>query len=420
VNRLRQQIVEGNRESFVAPHRIADGTVRTVEVHSSPIHTGGRTILCSIVHDVTEREAAKVALIESEERFRQLFEKIYTVMLVVDPANGAILDANPAASSFYGYPREVLCRMKIGEINTLPPAEIASNLSHIRQGELHLFEVPHRIANGTVLTVEIFATPVIMGGQPRLIEIVHDITDRKQAEKEREAMIRDLEEKNAELERFTYTVSHDLKTPLITIRGFAGLLGEDLGKNDHEATHRDLVRIDAAAEKMEHLLTDLLNLSRIGRMVNPPEQVPFGTIVAEALDLLCGPLTKRGVAVTVDPEMPAVSVDRVRTREVVTNLVENAIKFTDNQEHPAIHIGTQQREGKPVFFVRDNGIGIEAQYQTRIFNLFEKLDPKKEGSGAGLAIVKRIVEIHGGKIWAESEGKGKGSTFFFTLPPAGP
>jgi len=245
-----------------------------------------------------------------------------------------------------------------------------------------------------------------------------DITERKLVESEREKLIKDLEQKNAELERFTYTVSHDLKSPLITIHGFTDLLGEDIQKNDSAMVARDIERINAATQKMETLLKDLLNLSRIGRIVNPPEKVPFSEIAREAMGLLEIPLRKGGVNVSIDPDMPTVNVDQVRVREVLTNLVENAIKFMGDQTHPEIHIGFEYDGGSPVFFVRDNGIGIDPKYHERIFKLFEKLDPKKEGSGAGLAIVKRIIEVHGGKIWVESKGNGSGSTFLFTLPGA--
>lgn len=544
VTRLRHQIAEKGRQSFVAPHRLRDGSIRTVEVHSSPIRIKDRIILFSIVHDVTEREAAKAALTESEERFRDLFEKNYTVMLEIDPSDGRILDANPAASAFYGYPRDVLCHMNVPDINTLPPEGIAGILSRVRDGELHLFEVPHRLADGTSRMVEIFATPVITKGRPRLIAIIHDITERKrteaalleseekfrtlvetayegiwildadyritfanprmaemlgyapeemigrslesfisldelgdhkkvatgqkagsaaqferkylrrngsvcwalvsavpitkdgtfagvfatamditqrkQAEKEREAMIRNLEEKNAEMERFVYTISHDLKTPLITILGYAGLLEEDLETGKTEELRSCIDRITAAGKKMDALLADVLQLSRIGRVALPSEKISMTVIAREAADLVAISLQQRGAEIGIDPDMPEVYVDRNRIREVLVNLVENAVKYTGSEKHPRIRIGAKEQGGAPVFFVQDNGMGIDPAYLERIFNLFEKLDPKSPGTGAGLAIVKRIIEVHGGRIWAESRGGGQGSTFFFTLPAADP
>jgi signal transduction histidine kinase len=171
-----------------------------------------------------------------------------------------------------------------------------------------------------------------------------------------------------------------------------------------------------AATKMEELLHDLLNLSRIGRIVNPPEKVSFTVIAEGAVELLEVGIRERKVVVVIDPGMPVVKVDQARVREAIMNLVENAVKFMGDQQYPEIRIGVEYDNNQPVFFVRDNGIGIDPKYFGKLFNLFEKLDAKKEGSGVGLAIVRRIIEVQGGRIWVESGGPGKGSTFRFTLP----
>jgi signal transduction histidine kinase len=245
---------------------------------------------------------------------------------------------------------------------------------------------------------------------------VQDITDRKMTEAQREMLIRELEQKNTELERFTYTVSHDLKSPLITIRGFAGLLEDDALKGDPLLLKKDINRILEAADIMQALLTDLLELSRVGRIVNPPKKIPFGRIVHEAVDLLDGPIGERGVTVEITPDLPVVIVDHTRIREVIVNLIENALKFLGDQPAPIIRIGADMNGELPVFFVQDNGIGIDPRYLERVFNLFERLDTSAVGTGIGLTIARRIIEVHGGRIWAESEGAGKGTTFRFTLP----
>jgi signal transduction histidine kinase len=240
---------------------------------------------------------------------------------------------------------------------------------------------------------------------------------RVQAEAEREKLIAELEAKNAELERFTYTVSHDLKAPLITMRGFLGLLEKDAQAGDAEQMQADMRRVVEATDKMQRLLNELLELSRIGRITNLPGAVPFETIAHEAIELVHGQLEAHRVQVDVTPDLPTVYGDRARLVEVVQNLVDNAAKFMGDQAEPQITIGQQgtDRDGKPILFVRDNGLGIDPQYHDRIFGLFDKLDPRSEGTGIGLALIKRIVEVHGGRIWIESE-TGKGSTFLFTLP----
>ena len=226
----------------------------------------------------------------------------------------------------------------------------------------------------------------------------------------------DLAAKNAELERFNYTVSHDLKTPLVTIRGFAGLAGTDLAAGRQEAVRKDLGRIVAAADKMHRLLDDLLELSRIGRVVHPPEDVSLADLVKEALELLKGQLEPRGISVHVAADLPMVRADRRRLLEVLQNLLENAVKFMGAQAQPRIDVGWRQDGVERVFYVRDNGQGIEPRFLERVFGLFEKLDPGGDGTGVGLALVRRIIEAHGGRAWAESEGPGQGATFCLTLP----
>jgi PAS domain S-box-containing protein len=232
----------------------------------------------------------------------------------------------------------------------------------------------------------------------------------------REKLIQELESKNAELERFTYTVSHDLKSPLVTINGFLGYLKGDAASGNADRVATDIQRIQDAVDKMHLLLRELLELSRIGRIANPPENIPFADLVRGALELVHGQLETRGVTVHIQPNLPAVQGDRQRLMEVLQNLIDNAAKYMGSQVSPKIEIGQYGEEaGQHIFFIKDNGIGISPQYHERIFGLFDKLDAKSEGTGVGLALVKRIIEVHGGRIWVESE-TGKGSTFYFTLP----
>jgi signal transduction histidine kinase len=246
-------------------------------------------------------------------------------------------------------------------------------------------------------------------------EMANDITERKEMEQERADLLAEMENKNAELERFTYTVSHDLKSPLITIKGFLGLLEQDAINGEPDRVKDDVARISGAVEKMSLLLEELLELSRIGRLMNPPEDLPLTELVQEAVDMVGGQIKERGVEVVIQPGLPVVHGDRVRLREVLENLVSNAAKFMGDQPEPKIEIGMRNEDQEPVFFVRDNGIGIEPQYQAKIFDLFEQIVPGIEGSGIGLALVKRIIAVHGGQIWVESDGLGRGTTFYFTL-----
>jgi signal transduction histidine kinase len=267
-----------------------------------------------------------------------------------------------------------------------------------------------------ILTSTILISQALRKIDEALAKSQREINERKRVEGEREKIIKEQEAKNAELERFTYTVSHDLKSPLITISGFLGLLEADAKSGNMEKFKGDLQRINEAAEKMKRLLDELLELSRIGRLVNPPSDTPFTKIVEEALSLTRGRLMAGNIKVNVEKDLPTVRGDRPRLVEVMQNLIDNAAKFMGDQSAPRIDIGMQNTNGEQTFFVKDNGIGIEAKYREKVFGLFDKLNPQSEGTGVGLALAKRIVEVHSGRIWVESEGKGKGSMFCFTLP----
>jgi len=231
---------------------------------------------------------------------------------------------------------------------------------------------------------------------------------------QRQELIDELELKNAELERFTYTVSHDLKSPLVTITGFLGFLERDALAGNVEKIKNGIDRITNAARKMQVLLNDLLELSRIGRIINAPEDVPFEEIVHEAVDRVRGRLDEINAIVEIQRDLPVVHGDRIRLVEVVQNLLENAAKYSNPKSH--IEIGSlEELQNSKVFYIRDNGIGIAPKYHENIFGLFNKLNATSEGTGIGLTLVKRIIEVHGGRIWVESEA-GKGATFYFTLP----
>ncbi|MDH3760766.1 MAG: PAS domain-containing protein [Gammaproteobacteria bacterium] len=234
---------------------------------------------------------------------------------------------------------------------------------------------------------------------------------------EREVISTELEAKNAELERFTYTVSHDLKSPLVTIRGFLGLLEKDIEAADSKRIAEDIKKLKNATDTMGMLLNDLLELSQVGRVVGETVSCSLSALVKQATELVKSDLDSSAIEIIVE-DMPSVKVDESRIVEVFLNLLENAIKFSGEQESPRIHISAKPMDGMICCSVRDNGIGIDEQYHDQIFELFERLDAQVDGTGIGLALVKRIIESHGGIIWVESEGPGLGCTMSLTLPRA--
>ncbi len=233
---------------------------------------------------------------------------------------------------------------------------------------------------------------------------------------ERERLIAQLETKNTELERFTYTVSHDLRSPLITIDGFANLLRKSLADGDMSTATEDVQRICDAGERMDRLLKELLELSRIGRTTNPATGTSLNELAGDALAAVSGQVRQRDVCVDVATDMPEILGDRLRLTELVQNLIDNAVKYMGDQPRPRIEIGCRVSGEETVCFVRDNGIGIDPRDHQRVFELFRQLDRESEGTGVGLTLAQRIVEVHEGRIWIESEGLGHGSTFCFSLP----
>lgn len=245
-----------------------------------------------------------------------------------------------------------------------------------------------------------------------------DITPRKRAEEEREALLADVESKNAELERFTYTVSHDLKSPLVTINGFLGVLEEDIseleGQEALAASLADSVgRIRKAGSKMSLLLDELLEMSRVGRVLGPQGATSLRALVDDALLLCDGALKESGAVLKVEGTFPEVWVDGVRIVQVLQNLVDNACKYRDPDRKLEISIVA---DASGSVRVTDNGIGVAPRHHERIFRVFEKLNPATPGSGIGLALVKRIVETHSGSI--EVVNCEPGTQFCIQLPLA--
>lgn len=231
-----------------------------------------------------------------------------------------------------------------------------------------------------------------------------------------QALIGQLEIKNSELERFTYTVSHELKSPLVTIGGFLGHLHRDLAANDVDRINYDMGRISAAIEIMGHQLDDLLQLSRVGHAANPPTRFSIASLCYEVLQNLEGLIDARGAQVNIEANMPEVYADEARIREVVKNLLENGIKFVPENRSPRINISAEESGGRVRCCVQDNGPGIEPRFHDKVFGLFDRLDNSVPGTGIGLSLARRIIEAHGGSIWIDSRGDGQGSSFCFTLP----
>ena len=378
-----------------------------------------------IVTDVTDQKLAETRLLASEERFRLLMEQS-PFAIEVYRRDGVMAQANKAWERLWNVPDRTRF---VGTYNIL---------SDIQAKEIGYSDAISRaFVGGSTDIAEAVYNPRLSGNPGRrrylhssiyplfddnkeiinAVMIHEDITTRKEVAQERELLISELEAKNTELERFTYTVSHDLKSPLITIRGFLGMLKKDFAAADQKRVDDDLARIGNAADKMHALLDDVLRLSRIGRIVNLSENISLRQLTEEVVELLHGPLQEKNIAIHISDDLPKVYGDRVRLYEVMQNLIENAVKFIGDAEQPTIEIGVRTEAHQHICFVKDNGIGIDPKFHDKVFDLFDQLSQNVDGTGVGLAMVKRIIETHGGRVWVESRGVGTGSTFCFTIPP---
>jgi len=377
-------------------------------------------ILANIWYRNAIEKDRQETLRKAEEKYREIVENSIEGIFQ-STRDGKFLSVNPAMVHMYRYPSEDAMLKEIRDISQdlyVSPGQRQEFIRRMEEnGTIYGLELEERRRDGSIFWISMNVRSVRDENEKILYYegTVEDITVRKQFELERENLIVELEKKNTELEQFTYTVSHDLKSPLVTIKGFLGFLAQDALDGNSPRLEDDIHRISESTDRMQHLLNDLLELSRIGRSMNPPEQIDFRELVDGALKLIKGQLGGREINIVVQDEFPRVYGDRQRLLEVLQNLLENSIKFMGDQTDPRIEIGVDEGNEIPVFFIKDNGSGIAPEYHERIFGLFNRLDPNVEGTGIGLAIVKRIIEVHGGRIWVESDA-GKGAAFFFTIP----
>ncbi len=402
-----------------------DGQFIPVEIRTVPVNIDSKTVVLGIARDITVRkryeEELKKKTVDLNKRMNEL-NCLYSISMLVEKRESVekilqrTVDLIPFSLQFPEITRARIV-LRESEYSTKGFRETACKLKrpiHVNGNQVGFLEVcilskKKKDTTGSFSKEEFNLIYDIA-------ESLGDIIQQKRLEEERECLIRDLEERKAELERFIYTISHDLKNPLVTISGFIGILEKDIVQSDGNTVQTDITYISDSIKKMQKILDELLKFCRTGHSARSRETFSMDDLVKETLQSLSSEIDEKGVKIHVFSDLPVVYGDQERLYEVVLNLLKNAISFLGDQTDPMIEIGMKYDGGEPVFYVRDNGMGIDPQYHEKIFDLFEKIDQQSTGSGVGLAIAKRIIELQGGRIWVESDGENKGSTFFFTLP----
>lgn len=397
-------------------------------------HTGRRESFgCTVlIRDITERKRAEADLRESEDRFRNMVESVHDYAIYMLDPEGRITTWNSGAQKVEGYNTNEILGKHFSEFFT--PEDVKN-------------DIPNRYlkraaAEGTVTNEgwrvrkdgsrfwsqgTITALRDENGKLRGFSKVAHDMTDKKRSEEEIRRFNLELEERvrrrttqleaaNAELEAFSYSVSHDLRAPLRHIVGYVDILQvEAEDKLDDEACEH-LQTIANAAKQMGDLIDALLEFSRMGRAELRKQRVNLGQLVEAAQRALRPEYQDRQVEWKIGP-LPNVEGDSIMLNQVIINLVSNALKYTRPRKKAVIEIGAKQSDHKIIFYIRDNGVGFDMAYSDKLFGVFQRLHPAREfeGTGIGLANVRRIIHRHGGRVWAES-ALDEGATFYFSIP----
>jgi PAS domain S-box-containing protein len=398
--------------------RLALPTARLPDGQEQAGVSGGTPVIRTAVSDITDRK-------RMDENIRLLATVVRNSndAVTVQDFEGRIISWNRGAELMYGYSEDEAFQMTIWRL--MPASKRTEQeqlVRRLRAGEtIHSFETQRLTREGRLLDVWLTVTKLVddAGTPVGIASTDRDITERKRTEEVLRKTIADMDRSNKELEQFAYVASHDLQEPLRMVASFTQLLAKRYkDKLDADANEFIGYAVDGA-NRMQKMINDLLSYSRVETRGKPFEAVGCTAILNQALTNLRMAIEETGAMITQDP-LPTVMGDESQLVQLFQNLIDNAIKFRREEEPPRIHISAEDRGNDWFFSVKDNGIGIDPQYNERIFIIFQRLHRREEypGTGIGLTICKKIVERHGGRVWVDSQ-PGNGSTFYFTIPKTG-
>jgi PAS domain S-box-containing protein len=420
VGRLWRDHQRGEGE-FLAEMRLVrgDGAVRWVRGHAAPLsgEVGPAGGLVGTIEDISAAKEAERRLRLSEEKFAKAFRASPDAIVISTATDGRYIELNDAFAAMLGYSRdELLGRTALGLGVWADPEDRARLLRQIRRdGQVADFGSRLRRKDGRVFDVQVSVQEVTLGDEGCLLFICRDVSYAKEMEERSRALLAKLDASNKELEQFAYVTSHDLQEPLRMIAGYAQLIERRYrGRLDADADEFIDFLVDGA-KRMQAMIQDLLEYSRVERLGGQFTTFALGPVLDEVRANLSVALADTGGGIEVDA-LPEISADRTQVLRLFQNLIGNALKYRSPDRPPRVRVSAGHDGGQWTFSVADNGIGIDPAYFDRIFLVFQRLHTREhyEGTGIGLAICKKIVERHGGRIWVESD-PGRGSVFHFTL-----
>jgi PAS domain S-box-containing protein len=399
--------------------RRKDGGEFPIEIMLSPLESAEGILVTAAIRDISVRKAAEKHLAQMEGRYRGLLEAAPDAMVVVNQG-GEIVLLNLQAEKQFGYRRDELLGQKVKNII---PEGFAERLlaDGLRSAEDALaqqigagLELTGRRKDGGEFPIEIMLSPLQSAEGILVTAAIRDITERKRHEKTLQEKNSELQVAVNELDAFSYSVSHDLRAPLRAIDGFSQILLKQYAPLLSEEPRKYLQRVRDNTVQMGRLVDDLLRFSRLGRQPLAKQLVPTDTIVEQVLREARQQVAGRSVKVSVG-DLPQVWGDAALLKQVFTNLIDNAFKYTRLRDDAVIEIGSHKIGDEQVFLVRDNGVGFDMKYADKLFDVFQRLHRVEDfaGTGVGLAIVQRIVQRHGGRVWAEA-AVDHGASFYFT------